>query len=109
MPQNVCSAPLATALRNGARDTVAADSRQAEYFRRILEAERAKLDKKIANDLRKLAALRNLDEAIGAKAAQRRVRVMQRQRHELDRLIGALDCRLASWHTTYPAVPVVSC
>ncbi|HUO37957.1 MAG TPA: hypothetical protein VMU34_09025 [Mycobacterium sp.] len=96
----MCSVPIATAVRRGAQDAAPADSCQAQYFRSILEAERAKLDEKIIRDVRKLAALSNVEDAVGTKARRRRIRVMQRQHEELDRLIQALDSRLAGWYDT---------
>ena len=92
MPQITHSVPAVTAVRSRARDTLLADTCQAKYFRGILDTERARLDEKLANDMRKLAAFGS-DEPMGAKALRRRIRVMQRRRHELDRLISALDCR----------------
>lgn len=87
------SVPAVAALHSDGRG---GDSSQAQYFRRLLDAERAQLDDKIVKDLRKLAALSGVNEAVGVKALRRRVRVMQRQRQELDRLIRALDCRFHS-------------
>jgi hypothetical protein len=88
----VYSAPRTRpAVRGEARDALVGDSCQARYFRRVLAAERAQLDEKLANDMGKLSALGGFDEALGAKALRRRIRVMQRKRRELDRLIDGLD------------------
>ena len=93
MTHTLHSAPCVTAAESSTCDTLLADSRQARYFRGILDAERAKLDERLANDMRKLAAVGSVDEAVGAKALRRRIRVMQRRRDELDCLIRALDRR----------------
>ena len=93
MTHTLHSVPCVTAVESARRDTRLADSRQATYFRGILDAERAKLDERLAKDIRKLAAIDSGDEAVGAKAMRRRIRVMQRRRDELDCLIRALDRR----------------
>lgn len=93
MPQRTHPVPVAIAARGAAPDSPGADSSQAQYFRHILDSERAKLDEKIVKDLRKLAALGTAEGPFGAKALRRRIRTLQRQRQELNRLIRALDSR----------------
>ena len=69
----------------------AADSSQAQYFRCILADRRAELDTRIAEHTRKLAARNRSESGCGIKSIQYRIRRMERQRRELDRLLTALD------------------
>ena len=69
----------------------AADSTQAQYFRCILAERRAELDTRIAEHTRKLAARNRSESGCGIKSIQYRIRRMERQRRELDRLLTALD------------------
>ncbi|HEY5149000.1 MAG TPA: hypothetical protein VIJ23_04130 [Mycobacterium sp.] len=69
----------------------AADSSQAQYFRCILAERRAELDTRIAEHARMLAVRYRSGTGCGVKAIQYRIRRMERQRSELDRLLNALD------------------
>ena len=92
MSQSVNVVPTARpAVRGEARDAVLADSSQADYFRRVLNGQRAELDARLFKELRILSARIGSGNAFGVKGLRRRIRLMQRQRNELDRMIHALD------------------
>ena len=69
----------------------AADSSQAQYFRCVLAERRAELDTRIAEQARMLALRYRSGTGCGVKSIQSRLRRMERQRGELDRLLTALD------------------
>ena len=69
----------------------AADSSQAQYFRCVLVERRAELDARIAEHTRLLAVRYRSKTGSGVKSIQYRIRRMERQRGELDRLLTALD------------------
>ena len=69
----------------------AADSTQAHYFRCILAERRADLETRLAEQARMLAVRHRSGNTCGVKSIQYRIRKMERQRSELDRLLNALD------------------
>ena len=69
----------------------AGDSGQAENFRRILTERRAELDARLADDARRLAARRRAGSTCGIKSIRYRMRKLERQRDELDRMLSGLD------------------
>ena len=69
----------------------AADSSQAQYFRCILAERRAELDTRIAEHTRMLTVRHRSGSRCGVKSIQYRIRRMERQRSELERLLNALD------------------
>lgn len=69
----------------------AADSGQAEHFRRILAERRAELDARLADDARRLAARRRAGSTCGVKSIRYRMRKLERQRDEMDRMLSGLD------------------
>ena len=69
----------------------AADSTQAQYFRCILAERRAELETRLAEHARMLAVRHRSGNTCGAKSIQYRIRRMERQRRELDRLLDGLD------------------
>ena len=69
----------------------AADSSQAQYFRCILADRRAELDTRIAEHTRMLTVRHRSGSRCGVKSIQYRIRRMERQRSELERLLNALD------------------
>ncbi|WP_131536187.1 hypothetical protein [Mycolicibacterium aromaticivorans] len=71
--------------------TSAGDSRQAEHFRRILAERRAEVDARLADDARRLAARRRAGSTCGVKSIRHRMRKLQRQRDEMDRMLSGLD------------------
>jgi hypothetical protein len=69
----------------------AADSTQAQYFRCILAERRAELETRLAEHARMLAVRHRSGNTCGAKSIQYRIRRMERQLGELDRLLDGLD------------------
>ncbi|WP_431237513.1 hypothetical protein ACQ86B_22630 [Mycolicibacterium aichiense] len=69
----------------------AADSGQAERFRRILAERRADVDARLADDARRLAARRRAGSTCGVKSIRHRMRKLERQRDEMDRMLSGLD------------------
>jgi hypothetical protein len=69
----------------------AADSTQAQYFRCILAERRADLDTRIAEHARMLAVRHRSGSTCGVKSIRYRIRKMERQRSELERMVNALD------------------
>jgi hypothetical protein len=69
----------------------AADSGQAQYFRCILAERRAVLDARLADDAQRLAARHRAGSTNGVKSIRFRMRTLERQRRELDRLLSGLD------------------
>jgi hypothetical protein len=69
----------------------AADSGQAQYFRCVLVERRAELDARLAADAQRLAARHRSGSTCGVKSIRCRIRKMERQRSELDRLLNGLD------------------
>ncbi len=69
----------------------AADSTQAQYFRCILAERRAELETRLAEHARMLAVRHRSGNTCGVKSIRYRIRKMERQRAELDRLLDALD------------------
>ncbi|MCV7177329.1 hypothetical protein [Mycolicibacterium sphagni] len=68
----------------------AADSDQAQHFRCILAERRAELDARLAEDAQRLAARHRSGSTCGVKSIRYRIRKMERQRSELDRLLDGL-------------------
>jgi hypothetical protein len=71
--------------------TSAADSGQAQYFRGILVERRAALEVRLAHDVQRLAARHRSGNTCGVKSIRYRIKKMERQRNELDRLLNGLD------------------
>jgi hypothetical protein len=69
----------------------AADSTQAQYFRCLLVERRAELDARLGEHARMLAVRLRSGNTCGVKSIRYRIRKMERQRTELDRLLNALD------------------
>jgi hypothetical protein len=69
----------------------AADSGQAQYFRCILAERRAELEARLAEDAQRLAARHRSGNTCGVKSIRFRIRKMECQRNELDRLLNGLD------------------
>ncbi|NTY62398.1 hypothetical protein [Mycolicibacterium sphagni] len=71
--------------------TSAADSGQAQYFRCLLVERRAELEARLAHDAGRLAARRRSGSTSGVKSIRYRIKILERQRSELDRLLDGLD------------------
>ena len=69
----------------------AADRSQADYFRNLLVECRDEIDQTIAKYRDELATYDG--RASGARTLRRMIRHAEWERHELDRMIGALDQR----------------
>lgn len=71
--------------------TSAADSGQAQYFRCILVERREALEARLAEDVQRLAVRYRSGNTCGVKSIRYRIKKMERQRSELDRLLNGLD------------------
>ncbi|AKK26036.1 hypothetical protein [Mycobacterium sp. EPa45] len=69
----------------------ASDSGQAEHFRCILAERRAELDARLAEDAQRLAARRRAGSTCGVKSIRHRMRKLERQLNEVDRMLSGLD------------------
>jgi hypothetical protein len=87
------NAPAAGVAEADGTKAAAADRRQAEYFRRVLQDRYSELCDKIASDQRLLIKCQNRDEPSEASRMRRSLRDAERERKTVRRLIGAIDAR----------------
>jgi hypothetical protein len=74
-----------------------ADRRQADYYRRLLEDQRAQVHEELAEHSQMLARHQRAGDLSGVKRMRRLVRAKETELITLDRLIQALDRRFGAY------------
>lgn len=73
-----------------------ADRRQADYYRRLLEGQRAQVQEELAEHSQVLAHHQRAGDLSGVKRVRRLVRANETELMTVDRLIEALDKRFGA-------------